>query len=628
MHPLSPQILADAIPTPLFCKDVNGRYLGCNQAFAALLGLSREQILDRTAREIAPPDVAEALLQNDQELLRNPGGKVYETLLRCGDGSTRSVIVNEATFLDETGGLGGLVGVLQDITHYRTAEAAQLQSETKYRTLTEKMGEGLISTDEAGHFIYCNPKFLQMTGYREEEVLGRTFFDLTYNYHYDSFHERLQNRSLGQSEHYEIQLRHQKGTPVDVLVSAEPLFGPQGQFTGTLGILTDIRERKHREEILRREHKVESLTMLAGGIAHDFNNLFQAIQGNLEMAKELLVDPERAKRALERALQSLDKANTLSQKMLDYSGKGSSQTLRVDVGELVRMHSTLFSNLTGPETKLEYRIPAGLSPIEGDPEQLLQVLASLVTNAEEAFRTGRGSIRIAVEEGGTQLASQDPWVEPLPFGPVVLLTVSDTGCGMAPETMGRLFDPFFTTKEHGRGLGLASALGILKAHRAGLQVQSSPGKGSSFRIAFPVRTTGAVPAPPLTTSTIAALREGFVLLVDDDPGVRSTGSEILKDFLGYQVLTARDGREAVKVFQQYSDAISVILMDATMPNMTGSEAYAAIKALQPGARAILCSGYSDETGNKLVKECGFLGFLKKPYSIKELQDALEKAIRA
>jgi len=110
--------------------------------------------------------------------------------------------------------------------------------------------------------------------------------------------------------------------------------------------------------------------------------------------------------------------------------------------------------------------------------------------------------------------------------------------------------------------------------------------------------------------------------------VRSTGAEILKDFLGYQVLTARDGREAVKVFQQYSDAISVILMDATMPNMTGSEAYAAIKALQPGARAILCSGYSDETGNKLVKECGFLGFLKKPYSIKELQDALEKAIRA
>lgn len=625
MHSLSPQTLADAIPAPLFCKDAKGRYLGCNRAFTLLLGLSREQILDRTAQEFATPDVAEALSRQDQALLCNPGVQIYETLLRNEDGKPRTVIINEATFPDGTGAVGGLAGVIQDITHCRSAEAAQLQSEAKYRTLTEKMGEGLISTDEGGRFTYCNPKFLQMTGYREEEVLGSTFFDLTYNYRYDSFHERLQNRSLGQSEQYEIQLRHQKGTPVDVLVSAEPLFDPQGQFTGTLGILTDIRERKHREEVLRREYKVESLTMLAGGIAHDFNNLFQTIQGNLEMAKELLVDPERAKRALERALQSLDKANILSQKMLDYSGKGSSQTLRVDVGELVRMHSTLFSTLTGPGTKLEYRIPARLSPIEGDPEQLLQVLASLVTNAEESFRAGKGSIRIAVEEGGKELSSQDPWVEPPPSGPVVLLTVSDTGCGMAPEAMGRLFDPFFTTKEHGRGLGLASTLGILKAHRAGLQFHSSPGEGSSFRIAFPVQTTVAVPALPHSTSATAALRKGFVLLVDDDPGVRSTGAEILKDFLGCQVLTARDGREAVKVFQQNSDAISVILMDATMPNMTGSEAYEAIKTLHPGARAILCSGYSDEIGNKLVKECGFAGFLKKPYSIKELQDAMEQA---
>jgi CheY-like chemotaxis protein len=146
-------------------------------------------------------------------------------------------------------------------------------------------------------------------------------------------------------------------------------------------------------------------------------------------------------------------------------------------------------------------------------------------------------------------------------------------------------------------------------------------------MAFPVRVAGPEPLRPLSTAAIVTLRNGYVLLVDDDPGVLSTGAEILEDFLHYQVLTARDGREAVRVYQQHAQDISVIIMDATMPNLTGSDAYQAIKAINPEAKAILCSGYSDETGNKLVKEHGFRGFLKKPYSIKELQDALAKALR-
>jgi two-component system, cell cycle sensor histidine kinase and response regulator CckA len=365
--------------------------------------------------------------------------------------------------------------------------------------------------------------------------------------------------------------------------------------------------------------------MLAGGVAHDFNNLFQTIHGNLEMARELLTDPDRAYRALERALQSLEKANLLSQRMLDYSGRGSSQSLPIDLGDLVRMHSTLFSNLTGPGTEIRYRIPNDLPAIEGDPEQLLQVLNALVTNAEEAFEEGSGTITIALEEADPQ--AEGSWVEPPPSARSLVLSVADTGRGMDPDTLARLFDPFFTTKEHGRGLGMASALGILKGHHAGLHVQSRQGEGTLFRLAFPLRPVGPEPLVPLSTSAIVALRNGPVLLVDDDPGVRATGAEILKDFLNYQVLTAKDGREALEVFRQHADTISVILMDATMPHMSGSEAFQAIKALRPEAKAILCSGYSDETGHKLMKEFGFLSFLKKPYSIKDLQDALERALR-
>ena len=626
IDPISLQTLIDAIPAPVFYKDAQERYLGCNLAFELALGLSKSQLIGRTARDIAPSDLAETYHRKDLELLKNPGSQVYESSLKLADGRLHRVIFNKATFTDETGAVGGLIGVILDVTELRDAEQARLGSEAKYRALTEKMGEGLISTDAQGRFTYCNPKFLRMLDLSMTEVLGRTFFELTYDYSAETWQERLRQRQQGLSEQYELQLQHRDGSPVDVLISAEPLFSPQGDFTGTLGIITDIRERKRQEISVRQAQKAESLTILAGGIAHDFNNLFQTIQGNLEMALELSSDPDRARRAVERALQSLHQAKALSQQMLDYSGKGSSSVIAVDLAELVRMHSTLFATLTGPATEIRYHIPDGLPAVEGDPGQILQVLTALVTNADESLEGRHGSVTIALSELQDANRSEGFWSEPPPAGHAVVLSVADTGCGMTPQTLGRLFDPFFTTKEAGRGLGLASALGILKSHRAGLRVWSEPGKGSTFLTAFAVHQSLPAPESPLTSRASSAARTGYVLLVDDDAGVRATGSEILTDFLGFQVLVAKDGREAVSVFEQHADQILAILMDATMPNMTGSEAFEAIKALRPGTRAILCSGYSDETGHKLVKEHGFTSFLKKPYSIQDLKEALEKAI--
>jgi PAS domain S-box-containing protein len=573
------------VPTGItMFEAASGQCILCNPAMAAIVGGSADEIRKQNFRELESWRQS-GLLEAAERTLAT--GEDQRLEARLTTPFSQSVWISCVLTSFTSGNIKHLLVLVSDITHRKVAEEAQTHSESKYRTLTEKMGEGLISTDQGGRYTYCNPKFLRMTGYQEDEVLGRTFFELACDYRYETFQARLQNRCKGRSEQYEIQLRHKNGSPIDVLVSAEPLFDSQGEFTGTLGIITDIRERKLQEETSRRTHKIESLTMLAGGIAHDFNNLFQTIQGNLEMAREMLVDPERSRRALERALQTLKKANTLSQRMLDYSGKGSSQSISIDLAELVRMHSTLFSNITSPETEIKYQIPGGLPPIEGDPEQLLLILTSLVTNADEALAGQKGTINITLEEAPASLPREGFWVEPPPPSKALVLSVSDTGCGMAQETMGKLFDPFFTTKEHGRGLGLASALGILKGHQAGLQVQSRPGEGALFRMAFPVRIAGPELLEPLSTAAIVTLRNGYVLLVDDDPGVLSTGAEILKDFLHYKVLTARDGREAVRVFQQHAQDISVILMDATMPNLTGSDAYQAIKAINPEAKAIL-----------------------------------------
>ena len=750
LDPLSVQTLMDAIPAPVFFKGGHERYLGCNLAFENAIGTPREQLVGRTSYDIAPPQLAEIYHQKDQELLRNPGTQVYEASLRYADGTLHEVVFNKATFLDEAGAIGGLIGVILDITERkrtesrlaetlemvrkmvaatpagiavyeaetgqcvlcnpamaslaggeiqdieklnfrdlepwresglleaaeralatgedqrlethlvssfgrpvwiscvftaftsagrehllmlandvtsrRVAEEAMARGELQYRALTEKMGEGLLSTDPAGTINYCNPRFLQMLGLRREEALGRTFFEMAHGYSHEKFLERLGDRRRGQPEQYEIQLHHKGGYGVDVLVSAEPLFGPRNEFTGTLGIITDIRERKLREETLRRAHKVESLMTMAGGIAHDFNNLFQTIQGSLEMAQLALADPARARRALDRALQSLEQAKLLSQRMLDYSGKGPSQSLPIDLAELVRQHAGLFSSLVGPETQLICRIEDGLPPIEGDPGQLSQVLTALVTNAKEALDGPGGSVTLRLEAASGDLQTGGDWVESPPEAGALLLSVSDTGHGIAKEMVGRLFDPFFTTKETGRGLGLAAALGILRAHRAGLQVQSRPGAGSLFRIAFPALERKPEVSPPSPPAPAGGPPCDTVLLVDDDPGVRATGAEILADFLHYRVLTARDGREAVEVFREHADIIAVILMDATMPLMSGGETFRAIQAVRPTARAILCSGYSDETGQQLVEEYGFAGFLKKPYSIQHLQALLEKTI--
>ena len=626
IHPIPLQTLLDAIPAPVFYKDAQERYLGCNLAFELSLGVPKAQIIGKTAHEIAPPDLAEVYHRRDQELLSQPGTQVYESAIRMADGRLHSVIFNKATFSDAKGAVAGLIGMILDVTELRKAEQAKQGSETKYRVLTEKMGEGLISTDASGRFTYCNPRFLRMLGLSTGEVLGRTFFELTYDYSHEAWQERLRQRRLGISEQYELQLKHWDGTPVDVLLSAEPLFGTDGEFTGTLGIVTDIRERKRLEAAARQAHKAEGLTILAGGIAHDFNNLFQTIQGNLEMAMEMATDPDRARRAMLRALQSLSQAKALSQQMLDYSGKGSSSFTTVDLAELVRMHSTLFATLTGPHTEILYRIQEGLQAVEGDPGQILQVLTALLTNADEAMGGAKGSIMVSLAELNATDRSEGAWIEPPPEGSALMLSVADSGCGMSAPTLGRLFDPFFTTKEAGRGLGLASALGILKSHRAGLRVWSEPGQGSIFRMAFATHGTGQDRVSVTAPATAVPPRNGYVLLVDDDAGVRATGSEILTDFLQYHVLVAKDGREAVTVFERHADEILAILMDATMPVMTGSEAFEAIKALRPDTRAILCSGYSDETGHKLVKEHGFVSFLKKPYSIQDLKEALESAI--
>ncbi|BDU74576.1 hybrid sensor histidine kinase/response regulator [Mesoterricola silvestris] len=391
-----------------------------------------------------------------------------------------------------------------------------------------------------------------------------------------------------------------------------------------VGIERQLREAREQlkasDALLRNAQKMESLGRMAGGIAHDFNNLFQAIQGNLEVAILEGTAPGAARASVTRALKVLARASELAHRMLDVSGKGFRRSENLDLNRLVQ-DCLAARGAAG----VSFVPGSGLPPVDGDSGQLAEVLDGLVSNAREALGEAGGTIRIATRI--QDLLEGDPgsghWIHPPPgAGPLVCLSVEDPGAGMTQEVLDRAFDPFFSTYRPGRGLGLPTALGILKGHGAGLWVRSVPGEGTTLRLFFPpVEDPTPEPAPPAPPSGKAAL-----LLVDDDEDLQETLGDFLRDNLGYRVIQARDGLEAVEAYRRERGILGLILMDATMPRMAGPEAFRIIREMDPGARAILCSGFSEEAGARVARDGGFLGFLKKPFGLKALEETIARAL--
>jgi signal transduction histidine kinase len=382
---------------------------------------------------------------------------------------------------------------------------------------------------------------------------------------------------------------------------------------------------KARDEALRNAQKLESLGRMAGGIAHDFNNLFQAIQGNLEVA--CLSAPAETRHAVERALTVLEKASALAHQMLNVSGKSFRRSETVDLNRLVRDCLGAYRAVPGA-AGIQIEDGEALPPVELDPDQVGQVLAGLVANAQEALPTGSGPIRVSTRLLSPWRIETDGghWVNP-PANALeaVCLSIEDDGPGMTREVLDKAFDPFFSTHRPGRGLGLSAALGILKGHGAGLWIRTAPGQGTTIRMLFPPSPAG-LPETAHPVVPEATVNRRTLLLVDDDEDLQETLGEFLTVNLGYRILQARDGLEAVDLYRQEQDRIGLILMDATMPRMTGPDAFRIIRELDPSAKAILCSGFSEAAGTKVALAFGFTEFLKKPFSLRTFQATIERQL--
>ena len=393
---------------------------------------------------------------------------------------------------------------------------------------------------------------------------------------------------------------------------------------GTVGVIRDITERKRLEEQRERMHhaqKMESIGQLAGGIAHDFNNLLMGIQGNvaLMLLKKDLPHAhcERLKN-IERQAQSAAK---LTSHLLGYARKGKYEVKPIDLNQLVEEVSDTFGR-TRKEITIHRELADDLYGVEADSSQIEQVLLNLFVNAADAM-PGGGDLMLKTMN--TSYKDMKGKVYRPKVGNYVLLTVTDTGMGMDKRTMEKIFDPFFTTKEMGRGtgLGLASVYGVIKGHGGYIDADSTEGHGATFSIHLAASEKKVQKA--VRTADQFAKGTGTVLLVDDEETVLEVSKGLL-EAMGYQVLMAKDGKEAIEVYEKSRDDIDVVLLDMVMPKVGGGEAYDRMRQINPHVKVLLSSGFSIDGEASAILDRGCNGFIQKPFTVKELSEKIKKIL--
>jgi CheY-like chemotaxis protein len=372
---------------------------------------------------------------------------------------------------------------------------------------------------------------------------------------------------------------------------------------------------------------MESLGVLAGGIAHDFNNLLMGILGNVDLALVDLTSDRAVRESLQEIKSAADRAADLCRQMLAYSGKGRFVIQSLDLTQLVGEMTHLLGVSISKRVSLEYDCDANMPPVEGDATQIRQIIMNLVTNASDAIGEGTGEIHIRT---GVRHCDQDKLRtmtlgEDLPAGEYVFIEVSDNGCGMDHRTRKRIFEPFYTTKFTGRGLGLAAVLGIVRGHQGALQVESELEQGAVFQVLFPVSEQTDEVYQAGRTSQLSLVGGGTILVVDDEDAVRALAARMLEK-LGYEVLTAADGQQSIQIFQERHTEIDAVILDMTMPHMSGEDTLHALREIDPRIRVVLSSGYNEP---EILMESAVgdqVDFIQKPYQMTALGAKLRQVL--
>jgi PAS domain S-box-containing protein len=626
-----------ASPQPTLITAADGTVVDVNEAWEAMAGYSREEMVGRPASEARVfADVCQ-IPQMVQELLDTGRVRELEVPFLSKTGDQRHGLLSAESIT-----LGGRPCVIWqgiDFTELKRARDALRAGEARFRLLTESASEFVTEVDETGRIVYLSPTFVEHLGYGGTTYEGIPQTDLIAA----TIHPADAGRIVAELA------RVMAGEPMPPALYRMRTGGGEWRWLETTGrrlaasdgsprvvsITRDVTARVRADEERRelaarvlRSQKLEGLGLLAGGIAHDFNNLLVAIQGNAELALAALDVGHPARTLIEDAFRAAERGAGLTRELLAYAGKARVVIEPLDLVDLARDTVQLLRGATTRGAALAFECEGADCWVEGDATQLRQVAMNLVTNGSEALGEAGGSVRVRTEivrldRDALQGCLVVDGVEP---GLYACLEVRDDGCGMDAETLERIFDPFFSTKFHGRGLGLASVLGIVRSHRGTLRVESEPGRGTTFRVYLPRterRAAGCVSAPVATI----ARGPGTVLVVDDEPTVRAVACRMLEAH-GFEVLQAADGDSALEIARARAAELRGVLLDLAMPGMDGDRAFAALREIRGDLPVVFVSGHGEERLARRLRGRSGVAALAKPFRADALLQKLDEAVRA
>ncbi len=594
-----------------YCRDLTGRILAANLSFARKFGRAAATLVDASVTDFIHADDV-ALLQNTAADLARPPHRATGEHRWLTPQGVRWFAWEETALHDETGAFVAIRAIGRDITRQRLAE------EQFYRLsrAVEQSPVAIVITDLDGRAQYVNSKFIAVTGHTLEDILD-SHIEVLRDGHPDetSYRKFWETVRAGGEWRGELSTKRAGGSTVWEAVKVSCLRSPAGEITNFLCLREDVTERKKLEQELRQAHKMESLGTLAGGIAHDFNNLLAIINGYAEFCQQGTHEPAALQKSLREIHRAAQRASGLVRQILTFSRKTEVKFSPVDLNhfsrELVSLLAETFPRTVTFQLDLQDRLP----PLLADQTQVQQIVLNLSVNARDAMPSG-GVITIATGlQSGVSLArfNADPNLA------YACLRVSDTGTGMSPEVRARIFEPFFTTKQgnHGTGLGLAVVYGIVVAHHGFIDVESTPGAGSTFSVYLPLaERAGATPTVLAANATFPGGTESL-LIVDDEESLRTLLATALAR-KGYQTTTASSGLEAIELISDQQRHFDLVLLDLNMPGATGIEVLKIIRICRPQTKVLVISGHITPEARLEFEQLGQKHFVQKPYRLDEV----------
>jgi PAS domain S-box-containing protein len=622
--------LIDSIPSRVFALDLNQRFTLVNKEIARLFGTDQEHVLGKSPKEFFDHDVADGLIAANEQLLTTGTPVTHEELIHDRLlQEPRYFTITRFALRDAQGRVNGLAGVVTDVTEQRRAKEKILEANVRLSAIIDASMDAIISVGEDRRIVIFSAAAEKIFGLPATLAIGQSidrFIPLRFRDKHAVQMERFARteqsvRAMGQAAR--ISALRADGTefPIEAAISHISNNGRQ-LFTITI---RDISERNRAElakagleSQLRESQKMEAVGTLAGGIAHDFNNIIAVILGNADLLHDLSASDKNAASSLLEIRKAGLRARDLVQQILSFSRRQHTELKPTALQAVIDDSSRMLHAVLPARVSLSVQCDAGVPPVMADASQIQQVIVNLVTNAMQAMNGRPGHILMRLDTG--------------PEEPSVRLTVQDDGQGMDRMTLERIFEPFFTTKAtgEGTGLGLSVVHGIVKSHKGSIEVNSTPGEGTTFTLRFPaaplIQRKAVVPAEPRETpDSAAAPMHQSIMYIDDDESMVFLMERVLRR-RGYRVAAFSDARDALKALAAAPESFDIVVTDYNMPSMSGVDVAQAVRELREDLPVVVISGFVDETLLALAAAAGVREVIFKVAAVEELGDSIERIV--